>query len=233
MALTIMSPLGSATTVFRNDVMAAGVRWDPAFSHGVDIAPDGLFVTTRGNVTGRGACVAPEIAQSTGKIYWECTWTGLLNSSLACGIGICTIEAIADFDVLTNGTGGATLRPNGDVYAQIPNGFPPGFYPLLGYFPTLSEGDTIGFVADFTLLDEPIPTLSFLGVGGTIANTTGGLIFMDPGNYIPCAVFDSVSVFEILAVTANFGANPNTFLGPSVFPALLDGTFTLGWPNTP
>lgn len=230
--LKVISPFGPDPTV--PFIMLKGVRWDRLFSKGVDILPGNLTVNA-GGPPDQGACVPPEIAQSSGKIYWEVTLTQVGSVGLQGGIGLCKIEDIANFDNVANGLAGCTLRPDGDVYAEVcvAAGFPVDPYPLPSFFPTLSEGDTIGFLVDFTRTDiADCFTVSILGVGGSIAGTGGGLIFLDPGNYIPCVAFGNASMFDAdgWSVTANF-SDYASFLGPAIYE--LPEDLKLGWPNTP
>ncbi|SRR6266576_133085 len=225
--LTVIGPNGQATHPFKL-VLVGGVTWTPTFSVNVNLIGNNLTVINKSGA-GQGTCVYPEVAQSTGAIYWEINWTGLLNTTLQGGIGLCTIEAIADFGQLAaDATGGCILRPDGTVWVngQVANPLDPNFK----YLPVQAEGDTVGILANFTQPDSLIVT--FLGVAGGVVNNIGGQFLLPAGNYIPAAVFDSASVFDIYAQTANFGADVNSLLGPTVFPDFGWDGVTLGWPNT-
>lgn len=225
MALSIVSPFGSASAVFQPFILVHGVVWDGPLSHGMIFTPD-FLTAANSNIAafGRGCCVDPVVAQSTGLIYWEITWSGLLNTSLAGGIGFCNISAIGSYDALAaNGTGGVIIRPDGSCWVNGTEDPAP--------FHTQEENDTVGFLLDMT---NPVATfVNIFGVGGTCIGFQTSAFLLPPDNYIPCAVFDTASQFDILSVRANFDQNnQGSFLGPAVWPDAL-GNIICGWPNHP
>lgn len=227
MAITLISPFGAAGANF---VMLAGVRWDRQFSKNVELIGNNLTVIGKGG-EGQGTCIPPEISQSSGVIYWEFTWTGLSNTGLQGGVGLCTPEAIADYDALAaDGTGGIIFRPDGTGFE---NSNPLIYYTLDGITPTpLQEGYSLGIFLDFeSHRDEGNIAVQAIVYGGE-ETWRGSDLFLFPqgDNYIPCAVFDSASIFDIYAVTANF-SDYNSFLGLTAIPGAFNGV-TLGWPNT-
>src|SRR6266481_6775682 len=162
--VSLISPYGMAQS--NNFVIVGGVRWSPAFSVNVDLIGNDLTVIAKSGA-GQGVCVAPEVAQSSGTIYWEVTWTGLLNPALQGGVGLISLDAIAGADTLAeaydslalSGAGGIVIRPDGTLFQTVPNGNgvgpsnPP--WPLLyhthdgiNHVP-LQEGNTVGIAVDF------------------------------------------------------------------------------------
>src|SRR6266576_3302030 len=216
--VSIIGPNGQATSSFKL-VLVGGVTWTPTFKKGCDLIGGNLTVF---NLTGpgQGVCVYPEVAQSSGLVYWECTWTGLTNPTLQGGNGLGTIDAIADYETLAaNGTGGTIFRPDGSIWT---NGVQVGPFSQL----TQSESDVVGILAD---LRADIVAVKYFIVKGANVGQEIQDIFLAPGSYIPCVVFGNDPLAE--AVTGNFGADVNSLLGPDLFPGQFEGVF-LGWPNT-
>ncbi len=256
MAVTVINPYGQATSQGFAFTPVASVTWNPGISAGVSIFNGNLTVEARGGSAGQGTSVHQKFAKSSnpnGKpIYWETTWTGLLGVSLLIGIGVIDTDAFvgavstADFAAVYNafaidGTNGCLIRPSGEVCI---NGHSQGT-PLMGDgFPfTQQQDDVVGF--ELTMGNPSQPVMSFYRVAGPSAagGNVGGLLFFGngadhlpaSGNFVPCAVFDTSSFLDIWILTANFGAVPNSLIGPFSSPLageeLVPSQLNCGWPT--
>jgi hypothetical protein len=191
----------------------------------VNVLLSNLYLTVgSANGPGQGSSVYLGDAQNSGTIYWEYTWTQLDDPALVGGFGLCTKAGVGNYAALAvNGTGGCILQPNGDIwFQQAPGAAPPPF----NWF-ALSQGDMIGFYVTFS---GQYTTIRLLAVGPSKSHGVLGIIFVAPDNYVPCAVFGNESVFETNNITANFGADPKSLLGPTEYPDFGWEGVTLGWP---
>lgn len=223
-------------------ILALGTTWNPIgcnpatgvcpvgptagnTSVGVTLVGNFLTAITDSGLVGQGTCVNPILSKASGAFYWEAKWTELSNTFQG-GIGMCSTDVIPNWSSFSsNAAGGIMLTPAGDVW------FDTGIQPA--NFPAQSPGDTVGV---FVNIQQGLSfSTTFLGVGGTVSGQQSSTFSISPhSSWVPCAVFDSVPVSNLIAVTANFGgAGIGTFLGPRVFPFLVaTAGLTMGWPKS-
>lgn len=239
MSINLDSPFGSASS--SNFVRSVAVTWDPGSTVPLNVpgtgplVGNGLTMTAITAGAGRGASVPTRYSQSTGDIYWEATWTGLLGA-LAGGIGLINIEAlvgvrdVADLALVyaalaADGTNGIILRPDGTILV--------GGEASEATLHPQAELDTVGIMLNTDQDNLDFLFVNFLGVGGACRGFSAGTFQIPAGSYVPAVVFGTLSVFDAYVVTARFSqANQGAFLGPSVSEDLLEIVPVLGWPET-
>jgi len=217
------------------------------------LSTDHLTARAQGGGVGQGAATAVKWGLASGKVYWEAKWKFLTDNSLPCGVGLIDTDAFLGLqdqaqlslvynDHATNAKWGIIFRPDGTAYEIVPNGNgvgpenPP--WPLFwssvdGINPTpCNQGDTIGMLIDFDFGGGFVAIATILmDAGGALVRSSGNFFPPLGGTYIPCVMYDSATLFDSMSVTANFGANPSTLLGPKIASGTLAG-YTLGWPTT-
>ena len=215
------------------------------------LSDDHLGIGSTFTVSGQGTSVPDKFSRAQGSVYWEATWTELSNTNLAGGIGLIDAQVVVSSRteaqlaqtyaaIAADGTNGLIFRPGGTVYETVPNGngvgpeSPP--WPLFwntddGIVPkACQEGDTIGMIVDFDGFAPTWLKVTIVGVSGSILGISASTFFPKWGVYVPCVVYGTPSVSDVFAVTANFGADPATLLGPNVLSSTIFDGVTLGWP---
>lgn len=186
----------------------ANTTWNPADLSNITLTGSNLVAT--GNATPCG--VRGKDAQTSGKYYWEYTYTTIQTNSLATGIALST----ANLGTPTTGTALVTRATGGITINNASTGS------ALG---AIAVGTAVGVAVDFTgqLIWFRAGASGQWNGSGT-ANPATGAGGLSISSIATGSLYPLMSGANIDKITANFGDSAFTGAVPSGFAA--------GWPGT-
>jgi hypothetical protein len=196
--------------------------WDAATVTAVTLSGGNLVATNTGTTSvDQGAHVAAAGGKSSGKYYFEATFTTVMGSvgqGVDYGAGVGTPSSTYTGMGFSGGVTGGMVYKTGSVYM---NGSNQGSF-LLG---TRVSGDVIGIAVDLDnrkLWFRVAPSGNWNASGTANPATNTGGFTLSAGTMVPFATFGGASGLANNVITANFGA--------SAFTGAVPAGFTSGWP---
>jgi hypothetical protein len=208
----------SAADVPDAAVVAGSVpaTWEPATVAAVTLSGGNLVATNTGTTsTNQGAHVASTSGKTSGKYYFEMTWTAITGGGNY-GVGIGT-TASTYTGMGNNATVGTMNFRAGNTYS---NGSQ-----VLGSVGAWGAGQVAGIAVDldnrrFWVRTNPAGVWNQSATNNPATNV-GGLV-IPAGTMVPFVTFGGTSGSANNVITANFGA--------STFTGAVPSGFTSGWP---
>jgi hypothetical protein len=198
--------------------VSAFAAFDPATVTAVTLSGSSLIATNTGTTSAdQGAHVAASAGKTSGKYYFEITWTTITGSSADNrGVGVGTTAST----YTGMGNGGTTGVINYRTGSTWSNGAS-----ILAGAGNWLTGQIIGFAVDldnrrFWFRLTPAGNWNN-NVANNPATNTGGLV-IPAGTMVPFVTFGGTSGVANNVVTANFGA--------TAFSGAVPSGFTSGWP---
>jgi len=195
------------------------VAWDPATVTAVTLSGGNLVATNTGTTSAdQGAKVASAGGKSSGKYYFEATFTLKNNVGANGGLGISTFASTYTGMGNNATTGSMLFWQSGNAYT---NGSPAGVT-----ITALIQGQVMCLAVDLDnrkiwFRNGAAGNWNQSGTANPATNTGG--ITIPSGTMVPIVVFGSSGGVAGNVITANFGATTFTGTAPS--------GFTSGWPT--
>lgn len=200
----------------------ATATWDPATATAVTLSGGNLVGTNTGTTSAdQGAKVASASGKTSGKYYFEVTFTSALSaqaSNLGFGVGT---TASTYTGMGNNATTGTVDYIGGSIYSNGSSAVASG-----GGWAT---GQTLGIAVDldnrkfWSHLASPPGNWNVSGSGTANPATNVGGVTIPSGTMVPFIIFGGSGGVANNILTANFGATP--FIGT------VPSGFTSGWPQ--
>jgi hypothetical protein len=195
---------------------------DPATVTAVTLSNGNLTATnTETTSQNQGAHVASGSGQTSGKFYFEITWTTINGGDYCAGVGTPTSTYSGmGFSGGVTGIIGVAISPAASIWQAGANSGSFGGTP--------ANGDIIGIAIDLDNRKGWFKKVSgtpgnWNGSGANDPATNSGGITVPAGTMVPFVVFGGSGGAAGAVQTANFGATSFTGLVPS--------GFTSGWPD--
>lgn len=208
---------GSATDTQSSALVIATVTWDPATVTSVTMSGGNLVATNTGTTSAdQGARVVAASGKSTGKYYFEITWTTILggaNFGLGAGTTASTYTGMGN-----GGTTGVIMYRSGSVWSIGSN--------VSSVIGAWSSGQVAGIAVDLDnrrIWFRAANTSVWNGSGSNNPATNTGGYTIPAGTMVPFVTFGGTSGVANNVITANFGA--------SAFTGATPAGFTSGWPS--
>jgi hypothetical protein len=180
----------------------SAVAWDGATSTNVTLSNSNRTVTTTGGSSGdQGARVANVSGKTTGKHYFECTFTTFIGGSFNTSIGVATTASSFVNFGNSNATGGCGVFPQTSSCQIFVNNGNSGF--TLG---NRAAGDILGVAVDLTarkIWFRVSPSGNWNGQAIGLQDPAAGIggIAIPAGTMIPISTFSATGCIA----TTNFG----------------------------